>query len=436
LNDYSFYVILLYNDINVEFNRTSYIEAGAMMKFLRTFAISWRGMWSYPVRTWLAILGITISTLLVVFLLSVLYNFKISLIGQVQSVGVQQIVAAPGKLLNNHLDQSNLSGLLSFSSVTSTLTYKDAMDVKAKVPEIVKAAPQTETITKMNNGKKDVEIMYTGTTSDYADIFNLELTEGRFFTPEEEKEETPVVVLGQTTKQLMFGEEQAVGKKVKIKGLEFTVIGVLKEKQLIGFNFDERVYASYNMVSETANLQHASLIFFKAQSAGGLEKVRWKISPVIERNHGTKDFGLIAPESAIHVIDTITTLVTAIAAGITGVSFLVGGIGIMNVMLLTVKERTREIGIRKAVGAQWWHILLQFLLEAVYICIFGCVLGLAGSYGLLQWLHHAFPVLSAEFPVVIIEGCLLFSLALGLLFGITPAIKAIRIKPIDAMRYE
>ncbi|NHN34343.1 ABC transporter permease [Paenibacillus agricola] len=193
-------------------------------------------------RTWLAVLGITISTLLVVFLLSVLYNFKISLVSQVQSVGAQQIAVVPGKLLNSgkNISQVGLSSLLSYTSLASTLTYKDAVDVQQQIPEIVKAAPQLETITHVAAGKKGAEIMYTGTTPDYMDLFSMVLEEGRFFTKEEEQQETHVIVLGQSVKQLLFGDESAVGNKVKIKGLDFTVIGVLKEKHLIGFNFDER----------------------------------------------------------------------------------------------------------------------------------------------------------------------------------------------------
>ncbi|MGQ5394863.1 ABC transporter permease [Paenibacillus sp. M.A.Huq-84] len=398
-----------------------------------------RGLWSYPTRTWLAVLGIMISTLLIVFLLSVLYNFKSSLVGQVESVGVQQIIAAPGKLLNSGktISQANLSSLLSFASVTSTLTYKDAIDVKEKLPEVVGAAPQIETVTHMTWASKSVETMYTGTTPDYLGMFSLQLEEGRFFTEEENKDEVPVIVLGQTVKQLLFENKSALDQKVKIKGIDFTVIGVLRGKQLIGFNFDERAYTGYPMVSNSANLKNASMIFFAFQSTGPLDTLRDKIANVMIPNHGgIQDFGLLAADGAINIINTIADLVTAIAVGITGVSFLVGGIGIMNVMLLTVKERTREIGIRKAVGARWWDILLQFLMEATYISVLGCVLGLAGSYGLLRLLHSFFPVLSAKFPLEMILWCLLFSVVLGILFGISPAIKALRIKPIDALRYE
>lgn len=406
------------------------------MNVFRTFTVAWRGLWSYPVRTLLAVLGIAISSLLIIFLLAVLHNFKNSLVGQIQGVGVQQIVAVPGKLLNNRAMDADLSSFLSFTSVSSTLTYEDAKKVKEQVKAVEAVAPQIETITNMALPEKNAEIIYTGTTAEYPDIFTLEMEEGKFFTAKDEQEEAQVVVLGQAAKQIIFGDQPAVGKKVQIKGLDFTVVGVLQKKQLIGFNFDERVYAPYMVVSHTANLQSASMIFFKSASTEQIDEVEKQIDSVIVGNHGNKDFNLLKPDEALHLIDTIMTLVTAITLGITGVSFLVGGIGIMNVMLLTVKERTREIGIRKAVGAKSWHILLQFLSEATYISILGCVLGLGATYGLLQLLHSYFPILSAELPYQIVSACLLFSAVLGLVFGMIPAMKAIQIKPIDALRYE
>lgn len=406
------------------------------MNVFRTFTVAWRGLWSYPVRTLLAVLGIAISSLLIIFLLSVLHNFKNSLIGQIQGVGVQQIVAVPGKLLNNRAMDADLSSFLSFTSVSSTLTYEDAKEVKEQVQGVEAVAPQIETVTSMSIPEKQAEVIYTGTTAEYPAIFTLEMEEGKFFTAKDEQDEAQVVVLGQTAKQILFGDQPALGKKIQLKGLEFTVVGVLKEKQLIGFNFDERVYAPYMVVSQTANLHTASMIFFKSASAEQVAAVEKQIDSVIVKNHGTKDFNLLKPDEALHLINTIMTLVTAITIGITGVSFLVGGIGIMNVMLLTVKERTREIGIRKAVGAKSWHILLQFLSEATYISILGCVLGLGTTYGLLQVLHSYFPVLSAELPMELVVACLLFSAVLGLAFGIIPAIKAIQVKPIDALRYE
>lgn len=406
------------------------------MSFFRTFGIAWRGLWSYPVRTLLAVLGIAISSLLIIFLLSVLHNFKNSLVGQIQGVGIQQIVVVPGQLLNNRAMDADLSSFLSFTSVSSTLTYQDAEDVKIQVQGVAAAAPQIETVTHMTSDSKHTQVIYTGTTWDYPGIFTLEFEEGSFYTSQHEQEEAQVIVLGQTVKQNLFGEQKALGQKVTIKGLEFTVIGVLKEKQLIGFNFNERVYAPYMVVSHTANLQNASMIFFKSASTEQINEVEKQIARIIGHNHGKTDFNLLKPDEALHLVNTIMTLVTAITIGITGVSFLVGGIGIMNVMLLTVKERTREIGIRKALGAKSWHILLQFLYEAMYISFLGCVIGLGATWGLLRLLHHYFPVLQTHLPSELVSICLLFSVILGLVFGIIPALKALRVKPIDALRYE
>jgi putative ABC transport system permease protein len=406
------------------------------MNFLRTFVIAWKGLWSYPVRTLLAILGISISSLLVIFLLTVLYNFKTSLLSQIQNVGFEQIVAIPGQLLNNDAMNADISSFLSFTSISSTLTYKDAEDVKEQVEEIEAVAPQIETITKISQPNQEIETIFTGTTEAYMDIFTFHLAEGSFLTEQQLEEKELVVVLGHTVKDLLFGSRNAVGEKVTIKGLEFRVIGVLEKKELLGFNFNERVYAPYHVVSDLSNLKNASMIFFKSASKDHMEDIEIKIHKVISSNHGTQDFNLLKPDEALHLVNKIMSLVTAISVGITGVSFLVSGIGIMNVMLLTVKERTREIGIRKAVGAQSRHILLQFLFEATYISILGFAVGVGVTYGLLQALHSYFPALSNELPLELVGISLAFSIALGLLFGIVPAIMALRVKPIDALRYE
>lgn len=243
-------------------------------------------------------------------------------------------------------------------------------------------------------------------------------------------------MLGSTVKKSVFGQSKAVGSTIVIQGKKYRVAGVLKEKKMFGFNVDERVYAPYQVVEKEMNVKNASMLFFQAKTTESVPLVEAQIDSVIGGNHQKKDYNLLKAAEAVHLVNTVMKLLTAITVSITGVSFVVGGIGIMNVMLLTVKERTREIGIRKAVGAKSWHILSQFLYEAVILSVLGAGVGLAATYGALQGIHHYFPILSNEIPRELIQYTAIFSIGAGLLFGIIPAVRAVRIQPIEALRYE
>lgn len=180
-----------------------------------------------------------------------------------------------------------------------------------------------------------------------------------------------------------------------IKGVPFTVVGVLAPKELVGFHFDDRAYTEYQMVLDTTSVKHASMIFFSVAHQNQVDTVTKKIDEVMVHDHGTKDYMLVKSDQALHFFGMLMELITAITIGIAGVSFIVSGIGIMNVMLLVVKERTREIGLRKAVGAKSYHVLFQFLSESLLISIFGAILGLAVSDIGLEVLHNVFGAMSA-----------------------------------------
>jgi len=394
-------------------------------------------MWDYKGRTTLALLGMLVSTLLLSFLLAVLHNFQNSVEGQVQGFGLRQIVAMPGCVLNRQVGQFDLSTLLSITTMNSTLTYQDAINVKKQVPEVVAAVPQTEIVANAHYGNQSTEVLYTGTTPAFKEVFRLTLAEGRWLDQADVKSEAQSIVLGAQTKQTLFGHKNALGKTVIIKGVPFKVVGVLAPKELIGFNFDERAYTEYPMVIATTNVRHASMIFFTVANQAQVNAVSGQIDSVIAADHhGQKDYMLVQADEALHLVGILMKLITAITVGIAGVSFVVSGIGIMNVMLLVVHERTREIGLRKAVGAKSHQVLLQFLAEALMISVAGSVLGIAVSYGLLKLLGHYFTTITTQMPLYVIEASLLFSLAVGLIFGLSPALKAVRIQPVDALRYE
>jgi len=404
--------------------------------WIRSFTTALASMWEYKGRTILALLGVLVSSLLVAFLLAVLYNFQTSVQGQLQGFGLRQIVAMPGRILNRQAGQIDISTLMSITTMNSTLTEQDASNVLKQLPTVTAAVPQTEIVTSAVSGGKSTEILYTGTTPTFDRIFRLSMAEGRWLNNADMKKESQSIVLGALTKTSLFGRANAIGKIVTIKGVPFTVVGVLAPKELIGFNFDQRAYTEYQMLLDTTSVKHASMIFFSVTNQANLNQASEQIRQVIATDHGTNDFMMVKADQALHILNLLMKLITAITVGIAGVSFLVSGIGIMNVMLLVVKERTREIGLRKAVGARSVQILFQFLTESLLISIIGSLIGIVISYGLLKLLGHYFTAISTQMPLYVVEVSLIFSIVIGLVFGLTPAIKAVRVQPVDALRYE
>lgn len=376
------------------------------------------------------------STLLLSCLLALLHNFKNSVDGQVQGFGLHQMVAMPGRILNRKVGQFDLSTLMSVTTMNSTLTAQDALNVKKQVPDVVEAVPQTEIVASAYYGKTSTEILYTGTSPGFDKVFHLQMAAGRWLNQADVKNDAPSIVLGAQTKQMLFGKARTLGKTVTIKGILFHVVGVLAPKELIGFNFDERAYTEYQMVINTTNVRHASMIFFTVKNQASVDQVAPQIRSVIVHDHGKPDFMLVKADQALRIVTILMQLITAVTVGIVGVSFLVSGIGIMNVMLLVVRERTREIGLRKAVGAKSYQILLQFLAESLIICLLGSGIGLGVGLRLLKLLGHYYKAISTQMPANVVEISILFALVVGILFGLAPAIKAVRIQPVDALRYE
>lgn len=407
------------------------------MSVFREFSTAIHSLWTYKVRTTLAVLGILMSSLLLTFLLSTLHNFKTSVDGQIQGFGFKQIVAVPGRLLNRNMRQVDLTSLLSVTTMQSTLTYQDAVNVKKDVPGVTAAVPQTEIVSTANTPSRSTEVLYTGTTPVFPAVFRLGMAAGRWLNANDVIHEAQSIVLGAQAKEQLFGKSNAIGKKVTIKGIPFTVVGVLAPKELVGFNFDERAYTEYQMVLDTTSVKHASMIFFSVGNQSHIGTAFQQINGVIQGDHhGTKDFMLVKADETFHYFSLIMTLVTAVTIGISGISYVVSGIGIMNVMLLVVKERTREIGLRKAVGAKSYHVLLQFLTESLLISISGAMLGVGFTYVSLRVLHHAYRAMPAHMPVTAVETGVVFSLAIGLVFGAIPALQAVRVEPITALRHE
>lgn len=396
------------------------------------------GLWSHRQRAIFSILAVAISVSSIVFLLSVVQGFRNVLVGQVQSVGVQEIIAAPEKLFNFNkgIMNAGLNQLLSITSISSTLTYKDVLAVQKHATMVNESSPQYEEFTQASAHGKHQSIILTGTTHAYPIILHYSLQSGRFITHQDLAPRAKVAVLGNVVAKQLFGKQNPIGQNVTLKGIVFKVIGVMKPKETVGFNFDERVYIPITTMQMYTNVKNAALLLFQAKSIGSINQAMTQIKSIIVKRHGANDFGLLTPVRAEHMVNLIMELVSGLMVGVSSISFLVGGIGIMNVMLLSVKERTREIGVRKAIGASSTMVLLQFLLEAVFISVIGSIVGIGLSYGGLYELHHFFSVIPAIIPVFVIKAAVLFSIAFGVVFGLYPAFRATRVQPVDALRYE
>jgi putative ABC transport system permease protein len=415
------------------------------MIFVRIFSMTLQSLWIHRVRSTLAITGILISVAMMAFLLSVMFGFKQTLVAQINAVGAEEMVAVPAKLLNGpDISHAGLSQLSQFTSLTSTLTWKDVQAVQQTADRVVAAAPQYEEIERASAipakpgvpPGRPANVILTGTTAAYAGILHYPIRQGRFLQTDDVDNHRKVIVLGDGAAQLLFPGGDAIGRSVHLAGETFAVVGVMQSKTMIGFNFDERVYIPVSVFERITNVHNAAMLFFAAASAQDVPAAMNQTVRIIARVHGTDDFGMITAGRTLHILDNVMLLLNALTAGITGVSLVVGGISIMNVMLMAVRERTSEIGIRQAIGASRGAIGLQFLLESWLLALIGAAAGIASAYAGLYALHTTFPILPAMIPSTVTRVCLGAAFLVGLVFGCYPAVRAAGIQPAVALRGE
>jgi putative ABC transport system permease protein len=352
----------------------------------------------------------------------------------IEGLGTNMLTVMPGSI-----QQGFAQG--GFGS-SQTLTYDDSIAVGDEIPGLAGVAPEMGSAGQVKYGRNNWRTSITGTTPDYLVVRNWQLAEGRFFTEEDNRARRNVCVIGSATAGNLFGEESPTGKRLKIMDLSFTVLGVLETRGGGGFGNQDDIIL---IPIETSYKRYTGQKVLRSMSVSVADKVdmntaRDQITELLRTRHkiasgAEDDFMIMSQEDIIQTMQGVTGTLTLLLASIAGISLLVGGIGIMNIMLVSVTERTREIGIRKAIGARRRDILAQFLTEAVI---------LSGTGGLLGW---TFGSLGAEvirriggLPVSVSLSTVLlalgFSVAVGMFFGIYPAAKAARMDPIQALHYE
>jgi putative ABC transport system permease protein len=383
-------------------------------------------------RAALTMVGIAIGVASVVALVGIVQGATSSITTQLQGLGTNLISVTPGRLTFGAT-----RGAL--GSVRS-LTIDDAAAIDG-LPGVAAVAPELGSQQLVIAGGQNETTSVVGTTSSFAEVRNWPLWSGAFFGDFAVDRTLRVAVLGTTAADTLGIGPDQIGSRITIGGLPFEVVGILQPKGGSGvFNQDDQVLIPISTARDLlVGSKYVRTINVSATSPDQVALAESAITLTLRQRHGTTpgndDFSIFDQGQLLDILGTITGLLTTLLAGIASISLLVGGIGIMNIMLVSVRERTREIGIRKAIGAQNRDILLQFLIEALTLSILGGMIGLVvgvlasaaiGAYG--GWGL----VLSPVVPVVAIG----FSLAVGVVFGVWPARQAARLDPIAALRYE
>ena len=403
----------------------------------------WISLNANKMRSMLTILGIVIGVAAVIAMLSIGRGAEASITSSIESIGTNLVYVTAGSTSEN--------GVRTIAGSAATLTIDDANQL-AGLPNVEVVAPQTESFVQMVYQGQNTNTRLMGVTSGYQDLGSMTLADGEFISDTDQANRSLVVVLGSSVAETLFGSTSGVvGQRVRMNGQPFKVIGVLESKGGTGFmNQDDQVFVplSTALYRLTGGMRFRgsnviSQINLKASNSKVVDSVVTEVTLAMRQLHGTMegadDFTVTSQEATLQTATAVTDTLSIFLGGIAGISLLVGGIGIMNIMLTTVSERTHEIGLRKAIGALRQDIMMQFLVESMVLSLLGGIIGVALGSGIASLMGSIQISGTTIQPVVSLDSVLLatlFSMAVGLFFGIYPATRAARLQPVEALRYE
>ncbi|MCU0249539.1 MAG: ABC transporter permease [Vicinamibacterales bacterium] len=407
-----------------------------MMRLLMILRVALKALNRNKMRTVLTMLGMIIGVAAVIAMVALGKGAQSSIEAQIKSAGTNIINVMSGNFMSMGVRQG--------SGASNTLTVEDAAAIRQMIPTAQYVAPGVNTRNQVIAGNQNWQTRIEGTDVEFPMIRSWPLKYGAFFSTQDVTSSTKVVVMGSVVATNLFGEDvDPTGQIVRIKNQPFKVIGVMTSKGSgTGFDDqDDKVYVPYTTAQKKLmGIQHIQGITVSAVSATDVKLTADAITELLRTRHkimpgDTDDFMVRTLEEMAAMRTETTKTMTALLAGIAGVSLLVGGIGIMNIMLVSVTERTREIGLRMAIGARGSDVLMQFLVEAVVLSLFGGGIGIALGFG-ISWGVTRFltwPTTISSDAVALAFG---FSAMIGIFFGFYPATKAAKLDPIEALRFE
>ena len=410
------------------------------MTWTETLRTGWAAVRAHSMRSTLTVLGILIGIAAVILTVGLGLGTQKDVSEQISSLGSNLLIVTPG----SSTDSEGFRG--GFGSLASlTRTDVEALKSEVNAPDVAGVAPEQSTSLSVETSQTNWTTTVVGTTEDWLSVRSRELASGAFFSADDDAAGAAVVVLGTETATELFGSTDVVGQSVTIADSVFTVVGVLtSEGADSSTNLDDLAVIPLTTAADQVvggrDRNSVSTIYVQAASAGQLSAAHQEIETVLLNLHSisdpaSADFSIASQDSLVSTATAVYQTLTVLLTGIAALSLLVGGIGVMNIMLVSVTERTREIGLRKALGAPPWAIRRQFLVEATVLGLagglLGAVLGIVSARALPDVLDTSIVVSGAA-----VAGSIVTAMVIGLTFGVYPAARAARLAPIDALRSE
>lgn len=416
------------------------------MRVINPIKISYKNLTAAKLRSFLTMLGIIIGVSSVVLIMAIGQSAQELILDQIKGIGTNLIGVIPGASSNENSPPPAAMGI----SIT-TLTYDDleALRNERNVPEVIAGAGYVLGSETVSYNGQDKELSFMGTTASYMEVETAELEKGRFFTKEEEINLSKTAVLGSQVAEDFFGTDDPLGKTIRIKEQNFNVIGVFKDRGSSAFGLgsqDDSVFVPLKTGQKILlGINYLTFARLKVKSPELIPSAIANTKITLRERHHIKDpakddFSVRDQASALEMVTNITNILRYFLLAIGTVSLIVGGVGIMNVMLIAVNQRVREVGLRKAVGAGNLEIITQFLIESATISSLGGIIGIIAGVVLAFLASVIIQALNYYWPLIIPPGSVLIafgvSFLIGIIFGIYPARKASKISPMEALRYE